>query len=632
MEANAPTVAEYRDALRKLRILVVGGGAIGQVFAYQLSQGKAEVALFVRPEYEEAAREGFDLHRYGLAGVRPRQHLKVFDVYTDPRRLRSLAFDQVWLCVSSPALRSGLIDDLGSSVRDAIWVSFQPGLEDREFLVQRVPANKLVTGLVNFVAYQAPLPGEDLWPPGIAYFVPPMTMTQFSGPEPYASAVANLLQSVGFTAGVHPDAAVTSRFGSAVLLPFVVALEAAGWSWSRLASNAALITLLTESVRDLHVALTKATGKAPGSFALAQKPWAWKMALFAAPKLASFPLEAYFAYHFTKVRVQSDQMVDDFVQLCRDNALISRPFEALRDQWRTRRPKVEAAEQIPAARVQASTPPPRALSASALPLSEVPTDETPHLVPVLPAPAVPESEVATDEVPHLVPVLPAPVVAPIEVDFDFGGGVDDDELLGGMPFDGGESPLALEEPTSAPSEDEDEPVQPTVVIGDPAASSRPVEEPSFEVPSEPVEIAAELELLPELKKGPAPVLRTRADLEAVVGPEPEKPASLLPFDETPDEEEEMLSSVPVDAEPLPPLPATAPLSPPPGVKPPAPAETSGEVHFRAAVPEPEREELRRQDFIQTQLANEENDPSLRELKAKLRSRLGGTIKPPGSEK
>ena len=50
---------------RPLRVLVVGAGAVGQVFALHLARGGADVAFLVKPKYAEECGRGFTLYRLG---------------------------------------------------------------------------------------------------------------------------------------------------------------------------------------------------------------------------------------------------------------------------------------------------------------------------------------------------------------------------------------------------------------------------------------------------------------------------------------------------------------------------------------------------------------------------------------
>ena len=55
-----------------MRVLIVGAGAVGQVYGHHLQRGGAEVTFLVKPRYETDARAGFTLWRLRRLG-RPRR-------------------------------------------------------------------------------------------------------------------------------------------------------------------------------------------------------------------------------------------------------------------------------------------------------------------------------------------------------------------------------------------------------------------------------------------------------------------------------------------------------------------------------------------------------------------------------
>lgn len=581
MEDAALQVDPEQTLLRTQRILIVGGGAIGQVFGLHLQEGGAEIAYFLKPRHAGEAEDGYDLHRYGLAGVRPRRNLRGFDVITDYRHLRARTFDQVWLCVSSPALRDDVIARIKDELPNALWVTFQPGVNDLQYLGWRLQTTKIVSGVVNFVAYQAPLKGEDLWPEGIAYFVPPMSMTPFTGPEPYASAVAELLRAGGLTAGVRPDTAEIARFGSSVLIPLVMALEAMDWSWSDLRASDQLLDLLASAVSEIQTAVEKGSGRTSGAFSLAQKRWAWKIGLFAAPAVAPFPLETYFRHHFSKVRVQSDQMVDELAQLCRDNAVIPRALQSLRGQWRDRRPQIDVdpAYKDPTTGLEDGddTPDPDAPRGTGM----IPA--------ILPAPVVVDDE---DEplpiAPSAVPVLPAPAVAAIEDEVDLDSDVEAD-LESDVEEDSEPAAQPIQAPAKLPI------LRSLADLDQVAAIQGPDAEvtPPLKAPPTPARPALPFDV-------PEPAI-AEVDSEEVSEPEVELPSIMVNLDALNEEPERPQMATLLDAGTVP-----------------------ADVKFQNAVPDELKDGLQREDFVQTELAGEGQNASLRDLKARLRSRLGSS--------
>ncbi|HLM43186.1 MAG TPA: 2-dehydropantoate 2-reductase N-terminal domain-containing protein, partial [Myxococcaceae bacterium] len=167
------------------RVLLVGAGAVGQVFGRYLQEAGCDVSFLVKERYAEEARRGFTLHELGLfqrasaPGV-----FSGFDVLVSHQEVAARGWDQVWLCVSSTALRAGnWVDALARATGEATWVMLQPSLDDRDWLLQWIPPERLVSGMIPFISFHAPLkPGERYAKPGTAFWLPPMTRGPFSGP------------------------------------------------------------------------------------------------------------------------------------------------------------------------------------------------------------------------------------------------------------------------------------------------------------------------------------------------------------------------------------------------------------------------------------------------------------------
>src|SRR5690606_3987062 len=160
-----------------VRALVVGAGAVGRIFALHLQQGGAEVELLVKPHHLPDLEGDLVLHPLGRDPVR----LRVEALRTEASELRARRYDHVWLCVSSPALRGDWLSELVTASGEATFVLLQPGLDDRALLLRHLPEERLVDGLLALVAWQAPLRGEAIDPPGVRYWLPPLSRLPFEG-------------------------------------------------------------------------------------------------------------------------------------------------------------------------------------------------------------------------------------------------------------------------------------------------------------------------------------------------------------------------------------------------------------------------------------------------------------------
>ncbi|HEY1556446.1 MAG TPA: 2-dehydropantoate 2-reductase N-terminal domain-containing protein [Kofleriaceae bacterium] len=291
-----------------MKALVVGAGAVGQVFGYHLARGGADVTFYVRPKYVDACRRGFTL--YPLS-----EHDAVrFEGFGVVTTADGGAWDQVYLTVSSPALRSGSwLDEIARATGAATIIKLQPGLHDREFLAERVDPARIVDGTINFLSYHAPLPGETRFAePGMAYWLFP-GKGPFSGDDPArVVAVVEALEAGGLPAKRVRDATTLSRYGSAILCTFVAALEAADWSFAEMRARRTVDLGARAAAEALRV-VGRERGGAPLPPRLVAHPLAFRTILRVAPHLMPVDLEAYLRLHFTKVADQTHETLALYV-------------------------------------------------------------------------------------------------------------------------------------------------------------------------------------------------------------------------------------------------------------------------------------------------------------------------------
>ena len=80
------------------RVLVVGAGAVGQVYARHAQQGGAEVTFFVRDKYRNEVARGLDLYPLNR-GQRHRTEpvrFEGFEVVSRTDEVAAQRFDQVY--------------------------------------------------------------------------------------------------------------------------------------------------------------------------------------------------------------------------------------------------------------------------------------------------------------------------------------------------------------------------------------------------------------------------------------------------------------------------------------------------------------------------------------------------------
>ena len=289
-----------------MRVLIIGGGAIGVVFARHFQQGGAEVGLLVRPRQREATEAGVPMYAFN----RPKrdhttpERFEVGTVYDEQSEALKASWDLIVLAVSNVALDKGtwlteLVD--GS---DAPVLAFVNGPATRGIVEQRVPAERLLWGMLNVISYQAPLPHETLPEPGLAYWFPPGGLG-ISGTDPFRDSVVGVLKKGGLPAKKAGDVHSETAFVGAILSRTVLALELAGWTFPALAADPELLPLAVRAMRESWAAAEVTTGtKRPFGLRLLS-PFLLRRVLGLAPLVLSFNLERFFAYHYVKVADQS---------------------------------------------------------------------------------------------------------------------------------------------------------------------------------------------------------------------------------------------------------------------------------------------------------------------------------------
>jgi len=314
----------------KPQILIVGAGAVGQVYARFLLKAGARVTFFVKEKYRAELERGLPMYHFRLRGYRS-EHLQGFGIITDPQAVAETAWDQVWLTMASDALRSDLTRQVAAATGDATVVSIQLDLEDTDYLRQLVGTSRLVQGIVNFLSYQSPLPGYQDPPPGVAWHLFPLP-GDFAGPWERLSEVVNLMDLGGFPIRAVESFERAAAPKAALNIPLIAALEMAGWDLGRCMHSPALALGLKAAQEALAVVakLYDADGEVFPVRMLA-RPFVVKNAVLALDKVTPYDLQAYLKYHFTKVGAQTRIMLHTYR---RKGLALGLPVAALEDLLR----------------------------------------------------------------------------------------------------------------------------------------------------------------------------------------------------------------------------------------------------------------------------------------------------------
>ncbi len=284
------------------RVLMVGAGAVGQVFAWFLMRGGASVSFLIKPTHALPAELPM------LEQVRTPTVLHGFGRLTTNDEVAKQEWDQVWLAVPSNALAEPWLPALLRVTGTATVVTLAA-----EGVTPIAPSRRVV-GSIPFIAWQDPLPGHS-GPERLAFWVPPLAPVTLSGDDSARLAsVQQALSAGGLRSARVADSVKAGMPLTALLMASVASLEAAGWRlaefrgrWSTLAGLAAREVMTGEGVG----AMWRLLARGP----------VLRLVFWFASKVLPFDLEAYMKYHFTKVGEQTRVFMALWVQRGRARGL-----------------------------------------------------------------------------------------------------------------------------------------------------------------------------------------------------------------------------------------------------------------------------------------------------------------------
>jgi hypothetical protein len=287
------------------RVLIVGAGAVGQVFGLAHQRGGAHVGVRVREAHRPAAEAGYPVWPAGNAKKRPVRFLPDAVLTTDDAVVPG-EWDEIWLCMSSTALwRGDWLESLLARAGDATIVTLQPGLETRARMLEHVPEERLIQGLIAFSAWHGPLAG-DQGPEALWWWLPPFQSNLVAGPWPLARRTTKRLRRGGLAAQATTPLALarTMATGNAALLSIVAALEVNGWSFAALRSGPWASRAARAARQSITIAAAHRGEPPPGLRHLIR---GWTLGLLSrlAPLFTPFHFERFLEAHFTKVGDQT---------------------------------------------------------------------------------------------------------------------------------------------------------------------------------------------------------------------------------------------------------------------------------------------------------------------------------------
>lgn len=297
------------------KILLVGAGAVGQVYGKYLAEAGNDVSFLIKEKYAEEMAKGVILYNIN----RDKQcknplRFSQYQTVTSWSAAAEQSWDMIVLCISSTALQDGLdFEGLKHALKSGTLVMLQPGPQDMALVRQHIAAGQIVQGMITLVSYHTPMPGENTAVPGTAYWLPPLAPMPFAGPVDRRSDVIQTFIGAKIAAKSTQDLRKTSLYSTAFFMVFLTALEASHWKFGVLRKDTPMIERMLKANQEAFDAISAKHTIAPPFWSKWVSPWMVKSFLRVAPHATPFDLEQFFQVHFTKVKSQTKLFVNTYI-------------------------------------------------------------------------------------------------------------------------------------------------------------------------------------------------------------------------------------------------------------------------------------------------------------------------------
>ena len=302
-----------------MKVLIVGCGAVGQVYGLALQKAGVTLGLLDQPAVAKKLRQAREQGGLPLFQVSHKHRndpipyrLKDYHVIADAVESRHFVPDQIWFTTPSQVYYSDWFHDFLRQVPSKRVVCFSPEGSRPEFFTEEL-GDRVIFGGTTFMAWQGDLGGGGGRSEGVNFWRSPLGIS-LTGTRDACHEVAQLLKPSGFKIlvgkpGSHSQASVT-----AVMTAFVAGLELSGWSlrayrkspWLRCAAGACREAVISQLSRAgiFTRALLSSPVLSAGFF----------LATLFLPLLFPFDLEKYLKFHYTKTREQSIVLLNVFLK------------------------------------------------------------------------------------------------------------------------------------------------------------------------------------------------------------------------------------------------------------------------------------------------------------------------------
>ncbi len=301
-----------------MKVLIVGCGAVGQVYGLFLQQAGVALGYLDRPAKVEELKEalghaGLPVYQVTRAHRRdPIPHrLEHYQVVAGVAESQRFQPDQIWFTVPSQAYYSEWFKEFVQQVPAEQVVCFAPEGARPEFFPPDSGKERLVFAGTTFMAWQGSLDGGGGREEGVNFCISPVGIP-LAGPEKACREVGQVLQKAGFRFTIGKPGSHAQAVTTALMTAFTVGLELAGWSLRAFRRSPCL-------KQAAGAAREAVLGQLPGANAFTRTllhvtvlTAAFYLVALVLPLLFPFDVEKYLQFHYTKTKDQSLTLLDLF--------------------------------------------------------------------------------------------------------------------------------------------------------------------------------------------------------------------------------------------------------------------------------------------------------------------------------
>jgi hypothetical protein len=302
-----------------MKVLIVGCGAVGQVYGLALQNAGVTLGLLDQPAVVEKLAYARQQNGLSLFQVSYRHRkdplvnwLRDYQVIINEVESQSFAPDQIWFTTPSQAYYSDWFRNFLQHVPSKRVVCFTPEGKRPEFFPDEM-SERIVFGGTTFMAWQGDLGGYGDKLAGIYYWRPPLGIP-LAGTQAACREVAQLLKEAGFRAMVGNPGSHSQASMTAIMTTFTAGLELSGWSLSAFRRSQWLRRAAAAGGEAILGQLSKAGIFTRGWLRNPILTASFFLVALLLPVLFPFDVQKYLEFHYTKTREQTMVLLNVFLK------------------------------------------------------------------------------------------------------------------------------------------------------------------------------------------------------------------------------------------------------------------------------------------------------------------------------